>query len=139
MRQIVASGEIGEVLLWRGSWLSDEFLDPAIAFDWRFDREMGGSTIADLGSHSIDLAEWMVGPVETVCAQSSTFTSARGPTPKAAGAPSRSTKPRAPCCASPAVLAGVFEVARTCARRPCDFTVEVNGTEGHPRVRLLPA
>ncbi|MGC9963221.1 MAG: Gfo/Idh/MocA family oxidoreductase, partial [Acidimicrobiales bacterium] len=26
--------------------------------------------------------------------------------------------------------AGVFEVARTCARRPCDFTVEVNGTEG---------
>ena len=41
MRQLVGDGEIGEVLLWRGSWLSDEFLDPAIAFDWRFDRDMG--------------------------------------------------------------------------------------------------
>ncbi|MGA8679259.1 MAG: Gfo/Idh/MocA family oxidoreductase, partial [Acidimicrobiales bacterium] len=41
MRQLVAEGEVGEVLLWRGSWLSDEFLDPAIDFDWRFDCEMG--------------------------------------------------------------------------------------------------
>jgi predicted dehydrogenase len=24
----------------------------------------------------------------------------------------------------------VFEVARTCSRRPCDFTIEVNGTRG---------
>ena len=129
MRELVRGGEIGDVLLWRGSWLSDEFLDPAIAFDWRFDPKMGGSTISDLGSHLIDLAEWMVGSVAEVCAQSSTFTAERAD----AGGGRRAV---AVDDASSALLrfsggaAGVFEVARTCARRPCDFTVEVNGTEG---------
>lgn len=130
MRELVAGGEIGDVLTWRGSWLSDEFLDPAIAFDWRFDRQLGGTTIADLGSHLIDLAEWMAGPIGQVCAQSSTFTPAR------ADAASGAMMPVGVDDASGALLrftsgaAGVFEVARTSARRPCDFTVEVNGTRG---------
>ncbi len=130
MRQLIGAGEIGDVLLWRGSWLSDEFLDPLIPFDWRFDRHMGGSTIADLGSHLIDLAQWMVGPIAQVCAQSSTFTSERV---DAAGG---GMVPVTVDDASSALLrfaggaAGVFEVGRTCARRPCDFTVEVNGSRG---------
>ena len=132
MRELIASGEIGEVLLWRGSWLSDEFLDPAIPFDWRFDRQLGGSTIADLGSHLVDLAEWMAGPVTEVCAQSRTFT-----TQRPSGEPGQ-TAPRQVGVdeAASALLrfgsgaAGVLEVARTCARRPCDFTLEVNGTAG---------
>ena len=71
----------------------------------------------------------MIGPVETVCAQSSTFTSER--TDSEGGRRSVEIDD-----ALSALLrfaggaAGVFEVARTCARRPCDFTVEVNGTEG---------
>jgi predicted dehydrogenase len=131
MRELVAAGEIGEVLLWRGSWLSDEFLDPAIPFDWRFDSVLGGSTIADLGCHLVDLAEWMVGPVAQVCAQSSTFTTQRPAGPDGTG-----TRPVGIDEASSALLrfaggaAGVLEVARTCARRPCDFAVEVNGTRG---------
>jgi predicted dehydrogenase len=130
MRQLVASGEIGDVLMWRGSWLSDEFLDPTVPFDWRFDRQMGGTTIADLGSHLIDLAEWMVGPINQVCAQSSTFTQARSD-PAGGG-----VIPVGVDDASSALLrftngaAGVFEVARTCSRRPCDFSVEVNGSDG---------
>ena len=28
--------EVGKVQLWRAIWLSDEFVDPAIPFDWRF-------------------------------------------------------------------------------------------------------
>ena len=65
---------VGEVLLWRATWLSDEFADPDHPFDWRFDRAMGGTTIADLGCHLFDMALWMVGGVERVNAQSSTFT-----------------------------------------------------------------
>jgi predicted dehydrogenase len=133
MRDMVAAGEIGDVLLWRGQWLSDEFLDPHIPFDWRFDPLMGGSTIADLGSHLIDLAHWMIGPVERVTAQSATFTRQR------AGAGSESERGSVPVTvdeASSALMVfsggarGTFEVSRTCARRPCDFTLEVNGTAG---------
>ena len=43
--QLVRDGTVGEVLLWRGSFLSDEFLDPDIPFDWRFERRLGGSTV----------------------------------------------------------------------------------------------
>jgi len=124
MKQLVDEGRVGEVLLWRAVWLSDEFLDPDIPFDWRFERVMGASSIADLGAHLIDLALWMVGEIEEVAAQSETFTRERsGRTVDVDEASS--------------VLArfaggarGVFEMARVCARRPCDFFVEVNGTAG---------
>ena len=56
MRRMIKEGLVGEVLLWRANWMSDEFSDPNIAFDWRFDRAMGGTTIADLGCHLFDVA-----------------------------------------------------------------------------------
>ena len=34
---------------------------PPRPYDWRFDRAMGGTTIADLGCHLIDMALWMAG------------------------------------------------------------------------------
>lgn len=51
MHELIAAGEIGEVLLWRGSWLSAEFLDPAIPFDRRFESALGGcrNQISGLG------------------------------------------------------------------------------------------
>ena len=83
MRRMVADGAVGEVRLWRATWLSDEFTDPDTPYDWRFDRQMGGTTIADLGSHLIDMALWMAGEIRAVCAQSETFIRER-PLPGAA-------------------------------------------------------
>src|SRR5436309_657644 len=74
MKRLIDEGRIGEPRLWRAVWLSDEFLDPDIPFDWRFERAMGASTIADLGSHLVDLALWMLGEIDEVVAQSETFT-----------------------------------------------------------------
>ncbi len=136
LKRLVEEGRVGEVLLWRGTWLSDEFLDPEIPFDWRFERKMGGTTIADLGTHVVDLALWIVGEIDEVSAQSSTFTRERS---------GRSVEIDE---ASSALVrfsngaAGNFELARTCARRPCDFWIEVNGTKGtlrfeYPRLNEL--
>src|SRR5450759_4551046 len=130
MKRMVDEGAVGKVRLWRGVWLSDEFVDPAIPFDWRFDRAVGGSTIADLGSHLVDLALWMVGGVAEVCAQSETFVRERA-NPGGAGSLAVTVDD-----ASSALVRfesgarGVFEMARTAVRRPCDFTVEVNGETG---------
>lgn len=130
MKQLIDAGRVGEVRLWRGSWLSDEFVDPEIPFDWRFERRQGASTIADLGAHLIDLAGWLVGEIEAVSAQSRTFIERRFDAD--AGGPRSVDVDEA----SSALLRftsgalGVFEVAKTCVRRPCDFTVEVNGDRG---------
>jgi predicted dehydrogenase len=129
MRQMIADGAVGEVRLWRACWLSDEFTDAATPHDWRFDRAMGGTTIADLGSHLVDLALWMVGPIGEVCAQSETFVRDR---PVVGGGTAAVTVDDA----SSALVAfsggarGTFEMARAAVRRPCDFTVEVNGSAG---------
>jgi predicted dehydrogenase len=72
----------------------------------------------------------MVGEIGSVSAQSDTFTSVRRD--PAGGAPREVDVDEA----SAALLRfregalGVFETAKTCARRPCDFVVEVNGTSG---------
>ncbi|MHB8379295.1 MAG: Gfo/Idh/MocA family protein [Acidimicrobiales bacterium] len=127
MAEMVARGEVGEILLWRGTWLSDEFVDPGVPFDWRFDAQMGGTTIADLGSHLIDLATWMLGPINEVVATSSTFTKERS-------AASGSRRVEIDDASSALVhfasgAQGTFEVARVAPRRPCDFVVEINGTK----------
>jgi hypothetical protein len=128
MQRMISEGAVGEVLLWRAIWLTDEFADARIPFDWRFEKSMGASTIADLGSHLIDMALWMAGPIESVSAQSSTFTTER-------------TSPEGPrqvtCDESTQAMLrftsgarGLLEVGRVAIRRPCDFFIEVNGTRG---------
>ena len=147
MRRMVADGAVGDVRLWRATWLSDEFADPRTPYDWRFDKAMGGTTIADLGSHLIDMALWMAGGIDSVCAQSATFIAER-PLPGGPGGPGRPGGPAGPGGAagggravtvddaSGALLRfdsralGTMEVARAAVRRPCDFTVEVNGSRG---------
>ena len=130
MRRMIADGTIGDVRLWRGIWLSDEFTDPSTPFDWRFDRAMGGTTIADLGSH-IDRH----GPVD-------------GRADRGGRRPVRDVHPDAtrrpdgelPVTiddASSALLRfeggarGTIEMARMAVRRPCDFTHRGERHERH--------
>jgi predicted dehydrogenase len=134
MRKMIDEGAVGQVRLWRASWLSDEFTDPGVPFDWRFDRAMGGTTIADLGSHLIDLALWMVGDISDVCAQSETFIKQRSLHDD--GVAEVGVADVTVDDASSALIRfasgarGTVEMARSAVRRPCDFTVEVNGSTG---------
>jgi predicted dehydrogenase len=136
LKRMVEEGAVGDVLLWRATWLSDEFLDPTIPFDWRFERAMGASTIADLGAHLIDLALWIVGEVAEVSAQSETFTRERS------GRAVDVDEASSALVRFAGGARGTFEMTRVCARRPCDFFVEVNGTRGtlrfeYPRLNEL--
>ncbi len=124
MKRMIGEGAVGEVRLFRATWLSDEFADSTIPFDWRFDRSMGGTTIADLGSHLIDLATWMAGPIAAVSGQSETFVRERS------GRLVDVDDASAALVRFDSGARGVLEVARVAVRRPCDFTIEVNGDRG---------
>jgi len=124
MKRMIDEGAVGTVRLVRGVWLSDEFVDPAIPFDWRFDRAMGGTTIADLGSHLIDMATWMAGPIREVSGQSATFVGRRS------GREVSVDDASSALAVFDSGARGVFEMARVAVRRPCDFTIEVNGDRG---------
>jgi predicted dehydrogenase len=129
MRRMIAGGAVGQIRLWRATWLSDEFADPATPWDWRFDRAMGGTTIADLGSHLIDMALCMAGPVDSVCAQAVTFIGHR-PAGDGGTAPVTVDDAASALLRFESGARGTMEVARAAVRRPCDFTVEVNGSQG---------
>jgi predicted dehydrogenase len=83
-REIVSSGEIGELIAFRGIHAEDYMVDPAAPHSFRTDP-IGGGVLMDLGSHIISLARHLVGPIEEVSAATSilhkTRPSADGPKP----------------------------------------------------------
>lgn len=130
MRRMIHEGAIGELRQLRASWLTDEMADPLTPFDWRFDRAIGGSTMADLGSHVIDLALWIAGPIADVAAHAGTFTPERSD--PAGGSPVAVSVEQSSAAllrfASGAM--GTLETSRACVRRPCDLRIEISGDEG---------
>jgi predicted dehydrogenase len=142
LKRLVDEGAVGTVRLWRAIWLSDEFCDPAIPFDWRFDAALGGTTIADLGSHLVDLARWIVGEIEEVSAQSETFVRSRTDPDTGRARDVEIDDASSALVRFAGGATGIFEMARSCVRRPCDWTIEVNGSDGtlvfdYPRLNEL--
>ena len=73
-KQILESGEIGEVYHYRGTYLQDWIIDPRLPLLWRFDRKQAGSgALGDIGSHSLDLGRYLVGEITEIAASLATF------------------------------------------------------------------
>jgi predicted dehydrogenase len=78
-REIIESGEIGEVLHFRSSYLMSTALEPDQPMSWRFDRASAGSgAIGDLGAHHVDQAHCLVGAIAEVGAIGKTAVPERG-------------------------------------------------------------
>lgn len=80
-REIVESGEIGEVVSFRGIHAEDYMTDPKAPFTWRLDKAGGHGVVADLGSHIISIARMIVGPIESLVGQIQTVTDRRPAAP----------------------------------------------------------
>ena len=66
-RDIIESGEIGEIFNFRSSYQEDYLSDPQAPFSWRCLRSQGGSgALNDLGTHLINMAEYLLGPLSSV-------------------------------------------------------------------------
>lgn len=85
-KRLIDEGFVGRVFHWRSAYLQDWIVDPDFPRTWHLRKEMAGSgPHHDLGSHSIDLARFLVGEIETVSAMSTTFVKER-PEPGAGAA-----------------------------------------------------
>ncbi|MDA0994699.1 MAG: Gfo/Idh/MocA family oxidoreductase [Proteobacteria bacterium] len=66
-RQMIASGSIGDIYSFRGCYQEDYLADPSTPFGWRLLRKQGGAgALADLGTHLINMAEYLLGPMTAV-------------------------------------------------------------------------
>jgi predicted dehydrogenase len=77
-KKFVDEGRIGEVRHWRAVYLQDWLLDPRSPLTWRLRKETGGAgPLADLGSHLVDLAHLLVGPISEVVGTAEIFVKER--------------------------------------------------------------
>ncbi|MEI6503538.1 MAG: Gfo/Idh/MocA family oxidoreductase [Armatimonadota bacterium] len=66
-KRLVAEGYVGEAFHYNICQLAG-YAKPGGNWLWRADPELGGGVLYDLGCHNIDLALWLNGPIESVCA-----------------------------------------------------------------------
>ena len=66
VRDLVLSGAIGAPVHFAGHYWCDYAVDPEGPMSWRYKGGPGSGALADVGSHAVDLAEFLCGPVESV-------------------------------------------------------------------------
>ena len=72
-KEIIVSGEIGEVRTFRGIHAEDYMADPRAPWTWRLDPAGGGGALADIGSHILATARHLVGPISSLMADVETL------------------------------------------------------------------
>jgi predicted dehydrogenase len=117
-RQIIESGELGEVQHFRGAYLQEWGTTEGDI--WRFQKDIAGSgALGDLGAHVIDLARYLVGEIAAVSAITATFQPGRDVDDAVEAA-----------VAFQSGAVGTIEASRFCQGRKNHFTWEINGSKG---------
>ncbi|WP_408960388.1 Gfo/Idh/MocA family protein [Natrinema sp. 74] len=136
-KELIEDGALGEIRHVRGTYLVDWQTDPEQPWVWRNDAERAGyGQVGDLGSHTIDLARWLVGDIADVSGRLTTFVDER-PAPDGDG--------RLPVTTDDAYLAtasfesgaiGVFEGSSMAAGHKATNAIEIIGSDGAIRFDL---
>jgi predicted dehydrogenase len=66
IRDQLATGAIGRPLHFNGHYWCDYGCDPRAPMSWRYKGGPGSGALSDIGSHLIDLAEFVCGPIQSV-------------------------------------------------------------------------
>ena len=124
-RELVDAGTVGEPTHFRARFLASSALSPDQRRTWRFDRRGAGSgAVADLGSHIVDLARYLVGEPAAVSAVAKTFVA------------TRDDRPVDVDDAFAAVVefgngaVGTLEASRAAGRRTGECAFDLDGTRG---------
>jgi predicted dehydrogenase len=130
-RELVASGELGEVFHFRGAFDNDYMLDPRYPFTWRTDARLGGraGALGDMATHVLSLARFLVGDVMRVCATRQTLHVRRRDANGVERAVENDDLAQF-ICQFENGASGYIEASRIGTGRKCYLAYEVQGTKG---------
>ena len=144
-KRLIEDGELGRIRQVRGRYLQDWLVDPEAPWAWRMDAEMAGSgALGDLGAHTIDLANFLVGDrvggIDHVSGDLTTFVDER-PVYDGDGEVAEYRDVTVDDAYSAQVdyesgATGTFEASRVAAGHKNDHTIAVHGSEGSLRFSL---
>ncbi len=130
-RRLIEAGELGEVRHFRAVYLQDWLVDPQAPVTWRLQADEAGSgALGDLGAHIVDLARHLVGEIDAVAAQTTTFV------PERPGGAVTVDDAFAALVGFETGAVGTLEASRVCLGRKNALRFEVNGTAGSIRFDL---
>jgi predicted dehydrogenase len=130
-KELIESGEIGEIYQWRAHWLSD-LMDPELPLFWYFQRDKAGSgALQDIGSHIVDLAHFLVGRIDEVSSALEIFIPQRDVEGASKGKKEVDVEDAVQFLARFSNGAmGFFEASRVAGGYRDEFSVEVRGSKG---------
>ena len=139
-KQMIESGEIGEIRHWRATYLQDWLVDPLFPMNWRMRAESAGSGAhGDLGAHIIDLSRHLVGEVSEVVGTLKTFVTERPVEGESSGLTATAGQGTEKVTVDDASLflarfangaLGSFEATRMAPGRKNFNRLEINGSKG---------
>ena len=130
-REMIASGSIGEIYNFRGSYQEDYLADPSTPFGWRLLRNQGGAgALADLGTHLINMAEYLLGPMTAVLGSLTTVHPNR-PDPVTGELRAVENEDIAQVLTRfSRGCTGTMEISRVATGKKCGLEFEIIGSEG---------
>jgi predicted dehydrogenase len=139
-RQLIEEGELGQINQWRSAFFQAWLVDPEFPLTWRLQKEKAGSgALGDLGSHSVDLAGYLVGDIQAVNGMMHTFTRMRQIPLKDIGRNSTPTGKMGEVTVDDAAWSllkfnsgafGSLEVTRMATGQWCSNRFEIYGSQG---------
>jgi predicted dehydrogenase len=130
-RELIASGELGAVVSFNGRYLEDYMSDPHAPHTWRCERRLAGAgALADLGSHLINLAHLLIGPIARVAGALETVHRERARVGEGRARAVENEDSAHVLVEFASGVRGVMQISRIATGRKCGLAFEVQGTRG---------
>ncbi|OUS08207.1 oxidoreductase [Rhodobacterales bacterium 52_120_T64] len=126
-RNLIASGEIGEVTYFRGEHTEDFYADPATPASWRTSGAANG-TMGDLAPHMINGALALIGPIASLIAEVETVHTTR-PGKSGTEAVTNDDQGQLMCRFENGAMGHLF-FSRIATGRKMGYAYEITGTKG---------
>ena len=73
-KKLIEEDKIGRIFHWQGTYFQDWIIDPNFPLTWHLQKKFAGAgPHYDLNSHSVDLARYLIGEIDTVTAVMKNF------------------------------------------------------------------
>ena len=129
--ELISSGELGQLFGFRGRYYEDYMADPAVPHSWRCERRLAGSgALADLGSHLINMAHVLIGPIAKVNARLTTVHTQRREPSSGQMRPVENEDTASALVEFASGLNGTFDISRVATGYKCGLAFRIFGSRG---------
>jgi len=135
-KQLIDEGFLGEIIAFRSVYLHSGSVDRDKPMGWKQLAAAGGGVLQDLGSHNIDLMEYLIGPFASVLTEKYILYDQR-PNPEGKMVPVEAEDHFVMLVKLANGAVGSIEASKICTGTDDELRFEIHGTKGALRFNLM--